>query len=313
MKAIRVHEYGSFEQLRYEEAEIPSIQDDQILVRVCAASVNHLDLLKVSGRQKNDMPLEFPWIPGHDFAGVAEKTGAAVTHIKEGDKVYGNCMGGSFAEYLAAPAKTTVKMPEFLSFTEATTVPHVGETAWQALYKYGMLTKGQTVLIHGAAGGVGSFAVQLAKNTGANILATAGPQDLGYVKTLGADQVLNYKAEDFSKTLTGINLVLLLAGTDTEERSYSVLTQGGTLVSTVGLSHAEEATKKGIHALSMSMDQSGEDLEKITVLIKEDRIKTDVGVTLSLSNAATAWKLLSGDQSVPHPAHGKIVLEINTK
>lgn len=310
MKAMRIHDYGSFEQLKHEDIEVPAIQDDQILVKVYATSVNHLDLKKASGVMKERMPLKFPWIPGHDFSGVVEKTGSEVSGVKKGDRVYGNCRGGSYAEYLVANLKTTVKIPDALSFAAASSVPHVAETAWQALYKHGLLQKGQTLLVHGGAGAVGGFAIQFARNTGAKILATAGSEDIDYVKSLGADRVVNYKTEDFTQVFANVDLVLSLVGGDTEEKSYSVLKRGGRLVSTVGLAHEEVAKSKGITAVAMVIEQLGEDLRKITELIEEGNVKTDIGVRYPLEEAAEAWQVLSGDKSVKHRGHGKVILEI---
>ncbi|MCD7898348.1 MAG: NADP-dependent oxidoreductase [Bacteroides sp.] len=259
---------------------------------------------------KNNSPLQLPWIPGHDFAGIVEKTGKNVSSFMKGDKVYGNCQGGSYAEFLAAEPEKTVYMPVHLSYIEAASVPHVAETAWQALYTHGKLQKGQTVLIHGAAGAVGAYAVQFAHLSGANVLATAAANDIQYVKSLGADKVIDYKTQDFTWFFNHVDLVLALVGGDTEERSYSIMKSGGRLVSTVGLSHPEIAKEKGIEAIAMVIQQSGKDLEEITELINDDKVKTSIGVVYPLSEAATAWKVQAGDPSVPHPERGKIILSM---
>lgn len=310
MKAIRIHDYGSFEQLKYEETPIPEINDNQILVKVYATSVNHLDMKKASGTARDKMPIQLPWIPGHDFSGIVEKVGKNISGFKEGDKVYGNCQGGSYAEYLAADIDKVVKMPENLSFAEASSVPHVAETAWQALYTHGKLQKDQTVLIHGGAGAVGAFAVQFAKSTGAKVLATAATEDIEFVKSLGADQIIDFRTQDFAALLKDVDLVLLLVGGNTEEKSYSVMKKGGRLVSTVGLSHEDIAKQKDITAIAMVIQQSAKDLGEITNLIDAGKVKTDIGITLPLEDAAKGWKALSGDKDIPHPSHGKIILEI---
>lgn len=311
MKAVRIHEYGSDEQLRYEDTPVPEISEEQVLVKVYATSVNHLDMKKASGTAKDRMPIEFPWIPGHDFAGVVEKAGANISEFKIGDKVYGNCMGGSYAEYLAADINKIVKMPDNLSFIEASSVPHVAETAWQALYKHGKLEKGQTVLVHGGAGAVGAYAIQFAWVTGAKILATAGEKDIEFVKSLGADEVIDYRKQDFTVEFKDVDLVLSLVGGSTEEKSYSVLKNGGRLISTVGVSHQDLAKEKDVTAIGMVIEQSADDLKHITELIIEGKVKTDIGTTFPLEDAAKGWKALSGDSSIPHPSHGKIILEIH--
>lgn len=311
MKTVRVYNYGSYEQLHYEDAQIPEINENQVLVKVYATSVNHLEIKGTSGVMKESMPLSFPWIPGYDFAGVVEKVGSNVASFIKGDKVYGNCMGGSYAEYLAADIHKTVKMPENLTFIEASSVPHVSETAWQALYQHGRLQKGETVLIHGGAGAVGGFAVQFAHNTGATVLSTASGGEIPFVESLGADDVIDFRLQDFTSVFKEVDLVLCLVGGNIEEKSYSVLKKGGRLVSTIGLSRQDIAKQKGIEAIAMGIEQSAIDLNSITELIKAGKVKTDIGISYPLKDVVTAWKALAGDKSVEHPSHGKIVLEIN--
>lgn len=311
MKTVRIHNYGSFEQLKYEEAPKPELAENKVLIKIYATSANHLDMKKASGAMKDRMPLTMPWIPGHDFAGVIEEIGTDTSGFKKGDKVYGNCMGGSYAEYLLADINKMVKMPDKLSFIEAASVPHVAETAWQALYQHGQLQKGQSVLIHGGAGAVGGYAVQFAHASGAKVLSTASGRDIEFVKSLGADEVIDYKTQDFTQIFKDVDLVLSLVGGDTEEKSYSVLKEGGRLVSTVGLSHQELAKEKGITAIAMVIEQSAEDLKKITELIESGQVKTDVGIIFPLEDAVTAWKAMSGDKTIEMPSHGKIVLQVN--
>ncbi|MDR2919088.1 MAG: NADP-dependent oxidoreductase [Tannerella sp.] len=313
MKTVRVHNYGSYEQLHYEDAIPPEINENQVLIKVYAASVNHLEIKGTSGVMKESMPLSFPWIPGYDFAGVVENVGLNVTNLIKGDKVYGNCMGGSYAEYLAADIHKTVKMPENLTFAEASSVPHVGETAWQALYKHGRLQKGETVLIHGGAGAVGGFAIQFAHNTGAKVLSTASGDDIPFVKSLGADDVVDFRTQDFASIFKDVDLVLCLVGGNVEEKSYSVLKKRGKLVSTVGLSYQDIAKQKEIEAIAMGIEQSAIDLKSITDLIKVGKVKTDIGISYPLKDVVTAWKALAGDKSVKHPSHGKIILEVSGK
>ncbi|WP_029906884.1 NADP-dependent oxidoreductase [Prevotella sp. 10(H)] len=311
MKAIRIHDYGTFEQLKYEDVPVPEIKDDQILVKVYTTSVNHLDMKKASGEAKDTMPIQLPWIPGHDFAGTVEKTGKKVTGFEVGDKVYGNSDGNSYAEYLAADISKVVLKPESLDFAEASSVPHVGETAWQAIHTHGQLKSGQKVLIHGAAGAVGAFAVQFAKLAGAKIYATASTEDIDLVKSLGAGTVIDYKTTDFTTVAEDIDLVLVLVGGNTQEKSYNVIKQGGRLVSTTGPILEDLARDHKVTGVSMVIKQSAKDLQSITDLINEGKIQTDIALTYPLSEAATGWKVLSGkDSSLPHVTHGKIVLEV---
>lgn len=311
MKAIRLHDYGLSDALHYEEIPVPVIKENQVLVKVYATSVNHLDLKKGSGAFRENMELEFPWIPGHDFAGTIENPGIHEDLFQKGDKVYGNCMGGSFAEFVAVDIDKVVKKPANLTFIEAASVPHVGETAWQALYTHGQLKKGEKILIHGAAGAVGAYAVQFARITGAEIYATASGQDCEFLACLGADVVIDYKTTDFTTVAKDMDVVLVLVGGDTQKRSYPIMNRGGRLVSTTGPILKDQTNKYDVKGISMVIEQSGADLEKITELINEDKVKTDIAVTYSLPDAAEAWKLLGGeDPGMPKMSHGKIVLEV---
>lgn len=310
MKAIRIHDFGSFEQLKYEDIQIPIISDDQILVKVYATSVNHLDLKKASGEAKDKMPIELPWTPGHDFSGTVEEIGKKVTSFKVGDKVYGNCNGGSYAEYLAADIDKVVKKPESLNYNEASSIPHVGETAWQAIHTHGQLKPGQRVLIHGAAGAVGAFAVQFAREVGATIYATASDQDSDIVKSLGADVVINYKTTDFTDVAKDMDLVLVFVGGNTQEKSYDVIKEGGRLVSTTGPILENLARDHKVTGISMVIKQSAKDLESITDLVKQGKVKTDIALVYSLKDADAGWHVLSGDPSFLHVSHGKVILEI---
>lgn len=310
MKAVRLHQYGSSEELRYEDAPIPEINTEQVLVKVYATSINQLEIKKASGKMGN---LSLPWIPGYDFAGIIQTVGEKVTDFKEGDKVYGNCNGGSYAEYLVADLSKVAKMPDDLSFVEATSVPHVGETAWQAIHTHGTLRAGQRVLIHGGAGGVGAYAVQFAHQMGAYVYATASQADIDFVKSLGADVVIDYKAEDFTTIATDLNLVVDLVGGETQMKSYPLIIKGGRLVGTVGPTPGAdaEAEKYNVMTTFMVIQQSAKELSAITRMINDGTIKTDVAAVYPLEEAARAWDtILRKDITMPPNPHGKIVLEI---
>lgn len=310
MKAIRIHEHGGAEALRYEEVPVPEINDNQLLIKVYAVSVNHLDLKKASMPGEGFYAIDRPWIPGCDFAGTVEKTGKNVTGFSPGDKVYGNCNGGSYAEYLAANPSTVVKIPENVGFTEAASVPHVAETAWQAIHIHGQLQKGQKVLIHGAAGAVGAYAVQFAREIEAEIYVSVAGEDRQYIIDRGAGMVIDYRTTDFTMVATDMDLVLVLVGGDIQKRSYDVLKKGGRLVSTTGPILEDIAREHQVTGIAMVIKQSGEDLKKITALIAAGKVKPDVAVTYPLEEAAKGWKQLSGDASFPHITHGKIVLQV---
>lgn len=309
MNTVRIHTYGSSEVLRYENAPLPEISNKQVLVKVYATSVNHIDMLKAS-KKLGDILL-FPWIPGHDFAGVVESVGDKVKDFKKGDRVYGNCNGGSYAEFLVADLNKVTKMPDDLSFVEATSVPHVAETAWQAIHTHGTLRAGQSVLIHGAAGAVGAYAVQFAHQIGAFVYATAAAADKDFVKSLGADVVIDYKNEDFTAIAKDLKLVVDLVGGETQRRSYPLLVKGGRLVSTVSPILQDEAEKYFVMGTFMAIKQSAKELSAITRMINDGVIKTDVAAVYSLQEAAKAWdSILHTDVTMPVNPHGKIVLEV---
>lgn len=311
MKAVRIHQYGGAEELKYENAPIPTIGDDELLVKVYATSVNHLEIKKAEGVFKGHSDLEFPWIPGYDFSGTIENIGADVSGFEVGDKVYGNCNGGSYAEYVAVSPFTTVKMPENLTFIEAASVPHVAETAWQAVHEHGQLKEGEKVLIHGAAGAVGAYATQFACKTGAIVYASVSAKDKAYVESLGAQVVIDYKTEDFTQIAKDMDLVIDLVGGDTQRKSYSVLKEGGRLVSTTGGILEEEAQNHQVTGIAMVIRQSAEDLKAITEMFKKNELKTDVQLTYFLPDAADGWKIMLGtDPNLPALSHGKIVLQV---
>ncbi len=311
MKAVRIHEYGSPDELTYEEAPDPVMQGNQLIVKVYATSVNHLEVIKASGKAKESMPLDFPWIPGYDFAGIVQNKNLGITEFNEGDKVYGNVNGGSYAEYVAVDLDKVALMPHNLSFVEAASVPHVAETAWQAVHTHGNLHSGQKILIHGGAGGVGAYAVQFAHQAGAFIYATAAQTDVSFVKSLKANVVIDFQNEDFTQIAKDIDLVIDLVGGETQTKSYKVLKQGGRLVTTVGVRSEEEAKEHCVIATPMVIQQSGKNLEIITRLFNEDKIKTDVSSVYLLQEAQAAWgSFLGTDITVNSAMHGKIILEV---
>src|SRR5437762_13362943 len=191
MKAVRVLEYGG--QLVFSDVPTPTIAGDEILVKVKATAVNHLDLVKASGTARQVLPIDLPWIPGHEFSGIIEGIGSDVAAYAPGDAVFGTTTGmGAYAEYLAVKASAIAKKPSNLSFEEAASVPVASQTALEGIFTHGRLEKGQTILIHGGAGAVGAYAVQLASHAGATVVATASGGDEAYLKSIGASPVLDY-------------------------------------------------------------------------------------------------------------------------
>jgi NADPH:quinone reductase-like Zn-dependent oxidoreductase len=306
MKAIRVHAYGGADQLRYEEAPEPKVESGKVLVRIRNASVNPIDFKLASGTMRQIMPINFPWIPGGDFSGVVEEVGPGVTGLKKGDAVYGDASGGgAYAEFYAGPATMIAPKPRRLSDVEAASIPLAAQTAWQGLFDNGRLERSETVLIHGASGGVGTFAVQLAHWKGAKVLATASGSNADYVRSLGADQVIDYKATPFESVAKNVDLVLDLIGGDTQKRSFGVLKPGGRLIATAEPPNEEEAAKHKVEAKMMQMKATTNNLKQLAELLDAGNIKTVVAKTYPLAQAREAWaEIISGH------ARGKIVLEV---
>ncbi|MDL2331105.1 NADP-dependent oxidoreductase, partial [Odoribacter sp. OttesenSCG-928-A06] len=270
---------------------------------------NHFDILAASGALKNNMPLTLPWIPGTDFAGVVTKVGKKVTSLKKGDEVYGLQFGGLYAEYALINPNGVVLKPKNLSFEEAAGVPQVASTAWQGLFTHGKLQEGQTVLIHGAAGGVGAYAVQFAHQKGARVIATAQEKDRAYLEALGAYEVIDYERLKFEDIVKDVDLVFDLVGKDYQQRSFPIIKKGGIFVSVNQPIDEEMLKKYEISGTFMSMQRSTSDLENIAQLLDAGKVKFDLADVYPLKEAATAWKTLLGKTS-KKKTHGKIVLKV---
>jgi NADPH:quinone reductase-like Zn-dependent oxidoreductase len=306
MKAIRVQAYGGPEQLRLDDnVPDPLAGDGQVVVRVRATSVNPFDLKLASGAFRQMIPLTLPYAPGGDFAGIVDSIGAGVSGVRVGDGVYGNCPRGAYAEKVAAPAATVAPKPARLSFVDAASVPVAAQTAWQGLFDHGHLDKGQTVLIHAASGGVGTFAVQLAHWKGARVLATASGSNVEFVRSLGADVVIDYKTTPFESVAKDVDVVLDLIGGDTQARSYKVLKRGGYLVATAQPPSPDEAKQHGVQATMMQMQASTALLRQLASLLDAGILRTTVSKTFALAQAADAWQESRGGHT-----RGKIVLEV---
>ncbi len=307
MKAIVVHEYGGPEVLKYEDAPRPEPKENEVLIRVVAAGVNPVDSLIRSGKYAKFFGTTLPLIPGYDIAGVIEKAGAKVTRLKIGDSVYAYPMwGGGYAEYtVATEGEATIK-PKSISFVEAAGVPLAALTAWQALIDRANLSSGQTILIHGGSGGVGSFAIQIAKACGAKVIATASTPNQDLLKQLGADVAVDYTKQKFEDIAKDVDVVLDSVGKDTLERSYGVLKKGGFIATLVARLDQAELDKHGIHGASISVKPNAGELAEITKLIDEKKIKPIVSMVLPLSDAVKAQ-----EQAATHHTRGKIVLKVS--
>lgn len=307
MKAIRIHRFGGPETLVYEDAPKPEPHEGEVLIKVAAAGINPIDW-KVAEGQMGQIPL--PMIPGWDVAGTVEALGSGVSAFAVGEAVFAMAdpgRDGAYAEYITVSAATLCPKPSSIDFPTAAAIPLAGTTAWEALTEQAELTSGQTILIHGAAGAVGGFAVQFAKAKGAKVIATAGADDLDYVRGLGADVVVDYKAEKFEDAAKGIDAVLDVVGGDTQARSWQTLRDGGVLVTTVGVSTASpDADARGIRGIPFGAHPDGAALAEIARLVEAGRVRPRVAAVLPLSEARQAQELAKGGHS-----RGRVVLAVS--
>lgn len=307
MKAARILRFGPPGVITYDDLPQPQPGARQLLVRVKAAGVGPWDALIREGKSELHQPL--PLILGSDLAGIVEAIGAEVPGFKTGDEVYGTTNGqftGAYAEYALTSAAMMAQKPITLNFIEAASAPVVTVTAWQMLFDYAHVTAGQTVLIHGAAGSVGAYAVQLAAQAGLHVIATARSADLQYVTGLGAERVVDYQSGRFEESLTGVDVVLDAVGGDTQQRSLRVLKPGGILVSAVSPVPETIQQQYDVRTAFFYVDVTTARLNKITELFDGGKLVTDVGTVLPLEQARLAHEMLAG---APHK-RGKIVLSV---
>lgn len=307
MLAVRVHHYGGPDALMLEDVPVPEPSANQILVSVSAAGVGPWDALIRTGT--SGVPQTLPLTPGSDIAGIAVMTDSS-PGVCKGDEIFGvtnPSFTGGYAEYAVAAAGMIAPKPRSLSFVEAASVPVVAVTAWQMLFEYADLKAGETVLVHGAAGNVGAYAVQLAHGAGANVIGVAAGGDAAYVRALGAAETIDFRTQPFEKIVAGVDVVIDSVGGDVQRRSFGALKRGGILVSSVSPPSKEDAEKYGVRAAYFIVSVTTDRLNRIAELFDAGKLKTNVGIVLGLRDARTAHEMLAG--KVPHPG-GKIVLDI---
>jgi NADPH:quinone reductase-like Zn-dependent oxidoreductase len=307
MKAVSINRYGDESVLNYTDVNRPEPQTDEVLIKVHASGVNPVDW-KIRDGLGEMFKLQLPVILGTEIAGVVEQAGAAVKNFKVGDEVFGSLItgqNGGYAEYTTAKESQIALKPKNLDFETAASVPIGALTAQRAIFDTANLVSGQTILIHGAAGVVGSMAVQFAKARGARVLGTASGDDAEFVRSLGADTVIDYKTERFEDTAKDVDVVFDTVGGDTLERSFQVLKKGGFLVSAVAPPSADKAKQFGVQVAMVNTPPNAERLTEASRLIESGKLKTHVGMVLPLSEVKKAHEL----SKTGHP-HGKIVLRV---
>lgn len=306
MQAVRLHGYGAAPVM--DEVPVPDAGPDEVLVRIKAASLNPLDNKLQSGAMHGFFPLAFPSVVGTDLAGTAERTGPGVTRWNAGDKVVARLdptKGGALAEFAVLPASYLAAAPATVPLEEAAGIPTASGTAWQALLEVAGLKGGQTILVHAGAGGVGSFAIQLAHAAGARVIATASGAGLEIARRLGADQVIDYKAEDFAAKVSGLDVVLDTIGGETQVKSFGILKAGGMLVTTVPPPDEALAKAHGVTATFVFHQSDASRLEKIVDRLNAGALKVLVDRTVPLADFADAFAYQASGR-----ARGKIILAL---
>ncbi|PLR75256.1 NADP-dependent oxidoreductase [Bacillus sp. V3-13] len=305
MQAVRVHQYGGPEELQLEQLPIPKPTSDEVLIRVHAAGVLPVDWAYRQGLMKKYVPVQLPFISGSAVAGVIEEVGSNVTGFQKGQAVFGRANNGACAEYITTTVETIAHLPQNLSFAHAATISGGATTAWMALFAHGNLQSGQRVLVHAAAGGVGSFAVQFAKWKGAEVIGTCSTANVDYVKSLGVDTVIDYKTTLFEDIVQDVDLVLDAVGGETLERSWSIVKHGGTLLSLVDIPSEEKAKQLGIHARFSNELAPNKAFQKIAQLIAEGEVKATIAKEFSLHDIRQAHELCQTGHG-----RGRIVVRI---
>jgi NADPH:quinone reductase-like Zn-dependent oxidoreductase len=308
MKAIRVHARGGPEQLVFEDAPEPEVLAGDVLVRVSATGITSTELRWDETYQHADGTPRIPSIPGHEVSGVVERVAADVDEFRPGDEVYGLAdfpRDGAAAEFVAVRAVNLARRPQSIGHTEAASLPLAALTAWQALFEHGQLVAGQSVLIHAGAGGVGSLAVQLAHWRGVRVFATASARDLAFVRSLGADTVIDYHAERFEDKVRDVDVVFDTVGGETQERSLRVLREGGVLVSVVSPVPPGVAEQHGVRGIYFIVEGNRAQLEQIAALVDEGKLKPIIAQAFPLARARDAFEFGASSHSP-----GKIILEV---
>ena len=309
MKCICIYHHGGPEVLTYADAPRPRCGPGEVLVQVHAAGVNPVDWKIREGHLKEMLTHTFPLILGWDVSGVVADVGSGISRLKVGDEVFSRpdiLRDGAYAEFIVMKESEVALKPRSIDHVHAAALPLAGLTAWQTLVEAAQLAPGQRVLIHAAAGGVGSLAVQLAKARGAYVVATASARNHDFLRNLGADEIIDYENMRFEDLASAMDVVLDTMGGDTQERSWKTLKRGGILVSIASPPSAETATKLGVRQAFVFTQPNAGQLESLAQLVDAGKIKAIVATALPLAEAKRAHALIQGGHT-----RGKIVLTIN--
>ena len=306
MKAIQFTGFGHSDVLQLIETDKPTFNKNEVLIKISATTVNPLDMKIREGYLQKEMPIQFPFIPGIEISGIVESTGSNVTRIKPGDEVYGTTYGGTYAGYITLNEDLVALKPENISFNEAAALAVPLVTSYTLLIDTAQVQPGQKILIQGAGGAVGSVLVQMAKILGAYVIGTASGTEVERLKSLGADEVIDYKTQDFTQLVKNVDVVADLAGGEAQTKSFEVLKTGGKLLSIVMPPSPELAKKHNVTAQFVMGSPSYKKLDNCKPWILEGKIKAHVVKTMKLERAAEAQDFVSKGG-----VNGKVVLEIN--
>jgi alcohol dehydrogenase len=311
MKAAQYNRYGGPDVIEINNnVGVPTVGDGQILVEVHAASLNPFDKALRLGFLKKNLPLQFPITIGGDFSGVVRELGKGVSDFKVGDEVFGQALvvnggSGAIAEMAAANGSNSAIKPKKVDFLQSAALPLVGSSAVQALEEHIGLKRGDKILIHGGAGGIGHIAVQLAKHIGAHVATTVSNNDVDFVKSLGADEVIDYRAEKFEDKIHGFDAVYDTVGGETAERSFKVLKKGGKLVSMLGEPNPELAKKYGVTAIGQNSKVNSKSLNRLTELVEKGAVKPHIDKVFLFDQTKEAFEHLENS----HP-RGKVIVKV---
>ena len=308
MKAVRIHEYGGPEVLRYEDAPRPEPGSGEVLIRVHASSVNPVDWKIRQGFAKERLKYKMPFIPGWDVSGVIEAAGPGATRLKPGDQVYSRpdlSRDGSYAEYVVVKESEVALKPKSIDHVNAAAIPLAALTAWQSLFDAAKLAAGQTVLIHGAAGGVGTFAVQFAKLKGARVIGTASKKNHDFLRSLGADELIDYNAVKFEDVVHDVDVVLDTITGATEVPSYKTMKKGGIYISILTPPSPEKAAEHGVRCVHTFVQANPEQLGEIAKLVDSGKVKPVIEKVFPLAEARAAQ-----ESNATGHTRGKIVLRV---
>ncbi|MGZ3769940.1 MAG: NADP-dependent oxidoreductase [Bdellovibrio sp.] len=302
MKAARIHSFGSSEKIEIEDTSQPKAKNGEVLVKIHDAGVNPVDWKIREGYRRSNA--QFPLTLGQDFSGEIVEVGTDVSDFKKGDRVFG-FTSGSYSEFSCTSPAKIAHMPKSMDFETAASLPTPGLTAKQMIIDKAHVSSGQKVLVHGAAGGVGSLIVQLALWKKARVFATASSDDISYLKKLNVETVVDYKKDRFEELLKDMDIVIDLVGGDTLSRSYQIMKKGGFALSSVGSFKEEEAKSHGILGDNFMMSQNSTDLQELARLFEQGVLKVRVGEVLPLKDARKAQDLNKNGHT-----HGKVVLRM---